>query len=105
MLVSFSCVVGGGDRGFSADFLFACLARSSVFVSLVYAMVFPSGAQTGLPAPFGRSVKTNESPPPVGRIANCAGSGLPSFSVARRKSKTFPSGDQRGVESWSPFVS
>ena len=30
---------------------------------------------------------------------NCGGSGLPSFSVARTKSKNFPSGDQRGVES------
>src|SRR5205823_11726037 len=66
MSLSCSVVAGGGDPGFSADFFFSCLAISSVFVSLVNAMVFPSGAQTGLPAPFGRSVKTNESPPPVG---------------------------------------
>src|SRR6266704_1499608 len=99
--MSLSCLVvaGGGDPGFSADFFFSCLARSSVFVSLVNAMVFPSGAQRGLPAPFGRSVKTKESPPLVGRIASCANSGLPSFSIARRKSRNFPSEDQRGVES------
>ena len=95
----FGCSRGAGDPGFSLFFFFSCFARSSAFVSLVNAMVFPSGAQTGLPAPFGRSVKTKESPPAVGRIASCGGSGLPSFSVARRKSKNFPSGDQRGAES------
>src|SRR4029453_10647103 len=83
----------------SLDFFFSCLARSSALVSLVNAIIFPSGAQLGFPAPFGRSVKTNESPPAIGRIASCGGSGLPFFSVARRKSKNFPSGDQRGAES------
>src|SRR5438876_794940 len=54
----------------SFDFFFSCLARSSAFVSLVNATVFPSGAQLGFAAPFGRSVKTNESPPAIGRISN-----------------------------------
>src|SRR6266487_3872558 len=88
----------------SLRFFFSCFARSSAFVSLVNAIVFPSGDQTGLAAPLGKSVNENESPPAIDKIDNCAGSGLPSFSVARRKSKYFPSGDQRGVESWSPLV-
>src|SRR4029453_1598084 len=46
----------------SLDFFFSCLARSSALVSLVNAIFFPSGAQLGFPAPFGRSVKVNESP-------------------------------------------
>src|SRR6266487_6344760 len=88
----------------SLRFFFSCFARSSAFVSLVNAIVFPSGDQTGLAAPLGKSVNENESPPAIDKIDNCAGSGLPSFSVARRKSKYFPSGDQRGVESWSTLV-
>ena len=80
-------------------FFFSCFARSSGFVSLVNAIVFPSGDQTGLLAPFGRSVNEKESPPAIGKIDNCDGSGLPSFSVARTKSRNFPSGDHCGVES------
>src|SRR5438552_15964294 len=80
----------------SFDFFFSCLARSSAFVSLVNAIVFPSGAQLGFAAPFGRSVKANESPPVIERIASCGGLGLPFFSVARRKRKKFPFGDHRG---------
>src|SRR5207249_4332461 len=83
----------------SSRFFFSCFARSSAFVSVVKAMLFPSGAQTGLAAPFGKSVKTKESPPAIGRMAICGGSGLPSFSVVRRNNKNFPSGDQRGVVS------
>src|ERR1700730_6430268 len=83
----------------SLRFFFSCLARSSAFVPLVNAIVLPSGDQAGLPAPFGRSVNENESPPAIGKIDNWAGSGLPSFSAARTKSRYFPSGDQRGVES------
>src|ERR1700730_6974514 len=83
----------------SSSFFFACFARSSALVSLVNAIVFPSGDQTGLPAPLGKSVNENESPPAIGKIDNCGGSGLPSFSVARKKSTYFPSGDQRGDES------
>ena len=84
---------------FPSLFFFSCFARSSAFVSLVNAMFLPSGAQTGLPAPLGSSVKTKESPPAIGSIASCGGSGLPSFSVERRNSKNFPSRDQRGVVS------
>src|SRR6266849_4070292 len=83
----------------SLRFFFSCFARSSAFVSLVNAIIFPSGDQTGLPAPFGRSVNKNESPPAIGKIDNWGGSGFPSFSMARRKRRYFPSGDQRGVES------
>ena len=54
----------------SLRFFFSCLAKSSAFVSLVNAIVFPSGAQTGLLAPFGRSVNENESPPAIGKIDN-----------------------------------
>src|SRR6266480_993368 len=79
----------------SLRFFFSCLARSSAFVSLVNAIVFPSGAHTGLLAPLGRSVKENESPPAIGKIDNRGGSGLPSFSVVRKKRRYFPSGDQR----------
>src|SRR5437773_6942102 len=80
-------------------FFFSCLAKSSGLLSLVNAIVFPSGDQTGLLAPFGKSLNENESPPAIGKIDNCAGSGLPSFSVARKKRRNFPSGDQRDVES------
>src|SRR2546423_8997746 len=90
----------------SSSFFFfcSCFDKSSGFVSLVKTIIFPSGDQTGLPVPFGKSVNEKESPPAIGKIDNCAGSGLPSFSVARTKSKNFPSGDQRGEESRSPLV-
>ena len=64
----------------------------------------PVRGQAGSPAPFGKSVKTNESPPVMGSMHNCGGSGLPSFSVARTKSKNFPSFDQRGEPSCLPPV-
>src|SRR5438046_7033060 len=54
----------------SLRFFFSCLARSSAFVSLVNAIVFSYGAQTGLLAPFGRLVNEKESPPAVGQIDN-----------------------------------
>src|ERR1700730_15827462 len=80
-------------------FFFSCLLRSSAFVELVNAIVLPSGAHFGLLAPFGNSVNTNESPPVIGKIDNCGGSSLPSFSVARTNKTNFPSGDQRGAPS------
>src|ERR1041385_7885258 len=83
----------------SFRFFFFFFARSSAFVPLVNAIDFPSGDQTGSPAPLGRSVNKNESPPAIGKIDNCGGSGLPSFSVARRNRRYFPSGDQRGAKS------
>src|SRR5207249_9539306 len=88
----------------SFDFFFSCLARSSAFVSLVNAIVLPSGAQLGFAAPFGRSVKTNESPPVIGRIASCGGSGFLFFSVARRQCKNFLYGDHQAPELVSTFV-
>src|SRR3954463_10879429 len=100
-----SAEAGGFWAADSSLFFFSCFARSSAFVSLVKAMFFPSGAQTGLPPPLGKSVKVKESPPAIGSIASCGGSGLPFFSVDRRNSRNFPSGDQRGVVSLSPFVS
>src|SRR5262249_29907816 len=86
-------------EGDSSLFFFFCFEKSSPFVSLLKGILFPSGAQTGLPAPLGESVKTKESPPAIGSIASCGGSGLPSFSLERRNSRNFPSGDQRGVMS------
>src|SRR6266550_8462875 len=83
----------------SFDFFFSCLARSSAFVSLVNAIVFPSGAQLGFAAPFGRSVKTNESPPVIERIASCGGSGLPFFSVVGVTIKKKQYVDHQGEES------
>src|SRR5436853_6720647 len=80
-------VAGGGDgelsltaffNSASLRFFFACLSRSSAFVSLMNAIVFPSGPQTGLLAPFGRLVKEDESPPAIGHIVTWAASGLPS---------------------------
>src|SRR6266498_3238087 len=50
----------------SLRFFFSCFARSSAFVSLVNAIDFPSGDQTGLPVLFGKSVNENESPPAIG---------------------------------------
>ena len=72
---------------------------------LANAIIFPSGDHCGFDAPFGRSVKTNESPPPIGSRQSWPGSGFPSFSVARTKTIERPSGDQRGDESRSPRVS
>jgi len=40
--------------------------RSSSFVSLVKAIVFPSGAQSAAPAPCGTSVSFRASPPESG---------------------------------------
>src|SRR5713101_451949 len=54
----------------SLRFFFSCLAKSSAFASLVNAIDFPSGDQTGLPVPFGKSVNENESPPASGNIDN-----------------------------------
>src|SRR4051812_34267545 len=54
----------------SFRFLRSCLARSSGFVELVNPIDFPSGDQTGLAAPFGRSVKENASPPVNGSMHN-----------------------------------
>src|SRR5450755_2918934 len=85
-------------------FFFSCFSRSSALVALVKAIAFPSGDHFGLPAPFGKSVNENESPPAIGKIDNCGGSGLPSFSVARTKSRYLPSGDQRGAPSCLPVV-
>src|SRR4029077_2917245 len=42
-----------------------CLAKSSADVSLVKAIILPSGDHTGPPAPRGRSVIFHDSPPPL----------------------------------------
>src|SRR5437762_4092749 len=83
----------------SLRFFSACFLRSSGLVVLVNAIDLPSGDQTGSPAPLGKSVNTKASPPPMGSMHNCGGSGLPSFSVARMKTRNLPSGDQRGIAS------
>src|ERR1700726_4674621 len=59
----------------SLRFFFSCFARSSKLVSLVKAIDFQSGDQTGEPAPLGKSVNKKESPPAIGIIDNCGGSG------------------------------
>src|SRR5437868_9166680 len=51
----------------SLRFFFFFFARSSAVVSLAKAIVLPSGAHTGLLAPFGQSVNENESPPHIGK--------------------------------------
>src|SRR2546426_146044 len=89
----------------SLRFFFSCFARSSAFVALVKAIVLPSGDHFGPPAPFGNSVKENESPPASASMVSCGGSGLPSFSIARRKTRNLPSGDQLGALSCLPLVS
>src|SRR5256714_6886875 len=88
----------------SFRFFFSCFSRSSGFDELVKTISFPSGDHFGSPAPFGRLVNKNASPPDIESMQSCGGSGLPSFSVARVKTRYFPSGDQRGVESRSPVV-
>src|SRR5712671_2813551 len=55
-----------GVLSFDAAFSFLrCLARSSADVSLVKAIILPSGDHTGPPAPRGRSVIFHDSPPPL----------------------------------------
>src|SRR5256885_16559945 len=105
MSLSRSFVAGEVEPDLSLDFFFSCFVRSSAFVSLVNAIDFPSGAQLGLPAPFGKSVKTKESPPVIGRTASCGGPGLPPFLVGGRKRKNFSAGEHgaRGIE--IPFCS
>src|SRR3954453_13470111 len=89
----------------SLRFFCSCFLRSSALVELVKAIDFPSGDHVGSPAPLGRSVNANASPPLIGRMHSCGGSGLPSFSFALTNSRNFPSGDQRGAASWLPLVS
>src|SRR6266699_1680314 len=88
----------------SLRFFFSCFARSWELVVLVNAIILPFGDHFGSPAPFGSVVNENESPPAIARTLNCGGSGFPSFSIARKKSRYFPSGDQRGEVSCSPLV-
>src|ERR1700759_3365316 len=57
----------------SLRFLRSCFARSSGLLVLVNAIDFPSGDQFGSPAPFGKSVKLNASPPVIGNMHNCGG--------------------------------
>src|SRR4029077_20428575 len=91
----------------SSSFFFwrTCFARSSGFELLVKTIDLPSGDHFGSLAPFGRSVKTKASPPDIERRHNCGGCFLPSFSIAREKTRNFPSGDQRGPASRGPLVS
>src|SRR2546421_9051364 len=88
----------------SLRFFFSCFSKSSGFDELVKTISFPSGDHFGSPAPLGILVKENESPPAMESMESWAGSGLPSFSVDRVKTRYFPSGDQRGAESRSPLV-
>src|SRR5439155_8527101 len=88
----------------SVCFFFCCFAMSSGLLALVNAIVLPSGDQRGGPAPFGRSVKVQASPPFIDSMASCGGSGLPSFSVALMKTRNFPSGDHSGELSCGPLV-
>src|SRR5947209_3125790 len=76
----------GGDEALTAffnscslRFFSACLLKSSGLVVLVNAIDFPSVDQTGLPAPLGRSVNGKASPPVIGSMHSCGGSGLPSL--------------------------
>src|SRR6266403_655078 len=85
-------------------FFFSCFSRSSGFDELVKTISFPSGDHLGSPAPFGRLVNKNASPPAIESIQSCGGSRFPSFSAERVKTRYFPSGDQRGDESRSPVV-
>src|SRR5207302_10410380 len=85
--------------------LFLCYsANSSGLLELVYAIFLPTGNQRGGPAPFGKSVIVQASPPFIGSMASCGGSGLPSFSVALMKTRNFPSGDHCGEPSCGPLV-
>src|SRR5437868_11676519 len=88
----------------SFRFFFSCFSKSSGFDELVKTISLPSGDHFGSPAPLGRLVKENASPPAMESMQSWAGSGLPSFSVDRVKTRYFPSGDQRGEESRSPLV-
>src|SRR5438270_7141209 len=86
----------------SFRFFFSCFSKSSGFDELLKTISFPSGDHFGSPAPLGRLVNENASPPPIESMQSWGGSGLPSFSVDRVKTRYFPSGDQRGDESCSP---
>jgi len=83
----------------------ACFARSCGFALAAKTIALPSGDHFGSLAPFGRSVKTNASPPDIGSRQSCGGSGFPSLSMARLKASHCPSGDQRGPPSCGPLVS
>src|SRR6516165_7158895 len=79
---------------------------SSCVVELRNAILAPSGAQTGVTAPFGKSVIVQASPPSSDSKASWLGLGLPvsSLSSPRTKTRCLPSGDQRGWESCLPLV-
>src|ERR1700733_4834186 len=90
-----------------ASFFLCCsLLISSCVVVLEKAIRLPSGDQTGQDAPFDRSVIIRASPPDSGRIAICAGRGLPlsSLSPTRTNAMRVPSGDQRALASCLPLV-
>src|SRR5579871_784201 len=82
-----------------------CLARSSGEALLMNAIILPSGDHTGLPAPLGRSVIRQDSPPFIGNIYSCGPEGRTAplllvppagDSGVRTKTIHLPSGDQRG---------
>src|SRR6266403_5668269 len=106
---SFAGDAGGGGLAArfcssSFRFFFSCFSRSSGFDALLKTISFPSGDHFGSPAPLGRLENENASPPAIESMQSRGGSGLPSFSVDRVKTRYFPSGDQRGDESRSPVV-
>src|SRR5437868_4175368 len=79
-------------------------ATSSVLALLLNTIDFPSGDQSGPPAPRVNDVNCHESPPAIESIKSCGESGRPSFSVTRTNARYLPSGDQRGVVSRVPLV-
>src|SRR6185369_13101200 len=104
----FSLSVAGGFESGAALFPSfssqAARATSSALAALKNAIVLPSGDHFGPAAPFAILVNGHASPPFVGRMKICGGSGLPSFSIDRVNARDFPSGDQRGELSCLPDV-
>src|ERR1041384_3071508 len=81
------------------------LANSSVVAPLPNEIIFPSGDHCGPPAPRGKVVNCQASPPSIDNMKSCDGSTRPFVSGAPTKPIDFPSGDQRGEESRGPAVS
>src|SRR5436190_17762344 len=84
---------------FAASAFCAASSASPNQTSLVNAIFLPSGDQTGPPAPVDNEVSARGLDPSGPISQTC---GAPSFFATY--ASVFPSGDQRGSDSPSPFV-
>src|SRR6185437_13533448 len=82
-----------GDVGAGTGIVsLCCLASSAAVAPFAKEIIVPSGDHCGLPAPRASVVNCQASPPSMGSIKSCGGSGRPSLSGDRTKQMYLPSG-------------